>query len=354
MMNYLHDASLTKSVNSMVSARFSELLTTSHSSETDPVIVEGTGEGDSSLYFVAFHQRDIVRLAIFIDLPSAWLFYEAVSNDWAKVLIDKTKFQPSTAADYGATNYIRRCKDDANVRDPTPLCDVPYAVAFHENTNVRMAVMTDLPSARAFYNAISKNWAKVLMDRSKFRPPATVAFHGVGKFVEQCTTEIFNDNDRTPLIYAPLVVAFHQVDAVHAAFFPAERQHSAEAFYDAVPQDKAKVLLDRSQIEPLTLAVHGGRNFVRQCESEVHRSQSFAPFNFTGSPYFIAFHQNDAVKVAACVDEDSASAFYHSISKEWAKVLVKRNRSGNIRLQTHGHARFVNECEDEAVKLGLK
>ncbi|KAG7087282.1 hypothetical protein E1B28_013260 [Marasmius oreades] len=308
------------------------------------------GEGDPSPYFVAFHQHDTVRLAIFLDLPTAWLFYGAVSNSWAKVLVDKTRSQPSTLADHGSVNYIKLCRDDVNtVRDSTPMSNAPYVVAFHENTKVRMATLTNLSSARALYNAIPTHWAKVFMDRNKFGPPSVVASHGAGKFVKQCTTEILNDNDSTPLNHAPFVVAFNQAATVSSAFFSAHRQHSAEAFYDAVPRDRAKVFLDRSKNEPSTLAIHGGREFVKQCESEVHKLQYSA--SFARSPYFVAFHQRNAVKVAACVDEDSAFAFYLSVSEEWAKILIKRNRSGHTRLRFHGHDWFVGKCEGEVIKL---
>ncbi|KAF9264972.1 hypothetical protein L218DRAFT_986562 [Marasmius fiardii PR-910] len=309
-----------------------------------------SSERDSSLYFVAFHHRDTVRLALFVDLPTAWLFYGAVSDNWAKVLIDKTRFQSLTLADHGDLNYIKRCKDDINtVRDSTPLCSTPYVVAFHENTNIRMATLTDLPSARAFYNTIPKKWAKVLMDRDKFGWPSTVASHGYEKFVKQCTTEILNDNDRTPLDRAPLVVSFTQADIVNTAFFPARRQRSAEAFYDAIPQDMAKIFLDRSKFEPLTLAAHGTRQCVKQCEAEVYKAQYSSSFRW--SPYFIAFHQNDAVKVAACIDENSASAFFRSVSKKWAKVLIRRTHSGITRIDFHGQESFVKRCEGEVVKL---
>ena len=45
-------------------------------------------------YFVAFH-KDGVKQATFVDLPSAWMFYEAVSTNWAKLIMDKTSTQES-------------------------------------------------------------------------------------------------------------------------------------------------------------------------------------------------------------------------------------------------------------------
>ncbi|KAL0575771.1 hypothetical protein V5O48_006190 [Marasmius crinis-equi] len=160
----LVDKSKARAITSQLRGGSSQSLHTEFINKCEEVV---QNVGNMALnYFVVFH-KDSVRRAAFVDLPSAWTFYELVPNSFVKVLIDTTTTEALTVAIHDRTQYTKQCKDVGNsINNSTPLCKSPYAVAIHRNKAVAVAYFDDSRSAQGLYDVISNDWAKVLVEKS--------------------------------------------------------------------------------------------------------------------------------------------------------------------------------------------
>ncbi|KAL0070486.1 hypothetical protein AAF712_002318 [Marasmius tenuissimus] len=282
------------------------------------------GQANGSLsYYVAFHDG-AVKKASFIDLSSAKVFYDLVSTTYAKLLIaHRTSVnQILMLASHGTPLYTKKCKDMGEGFGGTiPLRSAPFAAALHRGETVYMAFFVDLASADAFYKSVSHSYAKVLIERS-LTGVSTLASHCHGvDYVSVCRDAIMANDDTRPLRSAPFVVSFHEHGEIKAALF--QDQESAQSFYDAVSEEYAKVLLDRSQTENVDIEMHVGYDDspIIQCRESLKEARF--PGTLEGSTYTIAFHEQGAVRLAGCVDAQSTLAFSECIPNEHVKLLKR-------------------------------
>ncbi len=74
-------------------------------------------------------------------------------------------------ASYGSNYFVKLCKDKISQLDAfngnVPLQHAHYVVALHQSDRVRMVGFSEVGPARAVYNAVSNDWAKILMDRRR-------------------------------------------------------------------------------------------------------------------------------------------------------------------------------------------
>ena len=78
----------------------------------------------------------------------------------------------------------------------------------------------------------------------------------------------------------------------------------------------------------------GENKFVDRCKEEIskfkvfivthgrHASLPSSPLD--KSPYVVAFHRQDCVKMIGCPDPQLAEKVYNNVSSEWAKILMNR------------------------------
>ncbi|KAK1220805.1 hypothetical protein PQX77_016376 [Marasmius sp. AFHP31] len=290
-------------------------------------------------YIVAFHS-DGIKQAAFVDLPSAWMFYEAVSNDYAKAV---------TIAIFGAGVYIKQCEDVAHGiparLNATPFCKAPYAVAFHKRGAVKKASFMDLPSARACFDTISysKDFAKVLIERCP-SGPSTMRSHGESAYISLCDKEISNETDMTLIRDAPFMVLWHHVDTVKTGF--CKNKDDAQALYDGVGKPWSRIILDRGQSEALDLAINVEKDcndLIRQCKMSVEEAEF--PITFEAARYVIASCLSESgTRLAGCMDEKSAQAFYDLVPKEPCKILKRRSSSQEL-IASEGDDILIKRCE---------
>ncbi|PBK60550.1 hypothetical protein ARMSODRAFT_1090260 [Armillaria solidipes] len=292
-------------------------------------------------YLVAFHQHDCVRMIGLYTSESARAVYDAVSEDWAKVVSDKEHSQ--VLASYGSTYYVKLCKDRISQLDAfngnVPLQHASYVVALHQSDRVRMIGFSGEGPARAVYNAVSNDWAKILIDR---RRSQDLLSYGGGRWIAQCKEEVL----RLPLLAEPIspspsgpyVVAFHQNDCVRMIGLSIEG--SARAVYDAISTKWAKILMDTRGYE--LLASYGSSYFTKQCEEEVRGLNALqSTTSSQTASYIVAFHQNDRVRMLGFSEERAACAVFGAVSDEWAKVLMNRRHSEA--LASYGSACYVRQ-----------
>ncbi|KAK1224542.1 hypothetical protein PQX77_012554 [Marasmius sp. AFHP31] len=276
-------------------------------------------------YYVAFHDG-VVKKAAFVDLESARAFYNLVSTSYAKLLIGhRTSMnQISLLALHGTYPYAKECKVVGESFGGTiPLCEAPFAAAFHRGETVHMAFFIDLASANAFYNSISYLYAKVLIKRSLsgVSTLATASDYRGPDYASVCRDAILANEDMRPLQRTPFVVSFHMHSEIMAALF--QDRESAQHFYDAISEDYAKVLLDRSQTENVDLEMHVDYNYslIIQCREGLKEARF--PGTLEDSMFMIAYHEKGAIRLAGCVDAQSALAFSECIPNKHVK-LIKR------------------------------
>ncbi|KAK0435833.1 hypothetical protein EV421DRAFT_2038952 [Armillaria borealis] len=297
-------------------------------------------------YTVAFHQRDCVKTISCSEYGIAQEVYDNISQQWAKIILDRQNRE--VVARYGGNRWSKQCEEEVQrlpaFDDTAPLQIAPYVVAFHQRDCIRMIGLYTSESARAVYDAVSKDWAKVVSDRKHSQ---VLASYGSTYYVKLCKDRIsqldaFNGN--VPLQRASYVVALHQSDRVRMIGFSSEGP--ARAVYNAIPNDWAKILMDRRRSQDMLS--YGGGCWITQCKEEVLRLPLLAePISPSPSgPYVVAFHQNDCVRMIGLSIEGSARAVYDAISTEWAKNLM--DTRGYELLASYGSSYFTKQCEEEA------
>ncbi|KAK0479468.1 hypothetical protein EDD18DRAFT_846425 [Armillaria luteobubalina] len=210
-------------------------------------------------YIVAFHQRDTVKTISCSEYEIAMDVYNSISQQWAKIVLNTQNLE--VLARYGETRWRKQCEEEAQRLTASycaaPLQIAPYIVAFRQQDCVRMIGLKTSGSARALYDVISNDCAKLASDRGIFQ---VLASHGSDDCVKLCKDKIlqldaFNGN--VPLQHASYVVAFHQIDHVRMIGFPKEAP--ARAVYNAISDGLAKMLMPmdrrRSQIYSLMVVL---------------------------------------------------------------------------------------------------
>ncbi len=137
-----------------------------------------------------FHQSGRVKISGVSEEGPARAVYNAVSNDWAKIIMDRRRSQvcfryesvvvPMTCLLVAVFTLPWWCSLDQTMQGRRPaavsirrayftVSSGHYVVAFHQSDRVRMIAFSLEGSARAIDDVISTKWAKVLMDtrRSK-------------------------------------------------------------------------------------------------------------------------------------------------------------------------------------------
>ncbi|KAJ8090283.1 hypothetical protein PM082_018879 [Marasmius tenuissimus] len=298
-------------------------------------------------YIVAFHS-DGIKQAAFVDLPSAWMFYEAVSNDYVKLLIDKTKTQ-ERFLNSTASSLERLTTWSGSRNRNLWLCEAPYAVAFHKRGAVKKASFMDLPSARAFFDAIPKHFAKVLIERCP-SGLSTMRSHGESTYTSLCDKAISNETDTSFIRDTPFVVLWHHVDTVRIGF--CQNRNHAQALYDAVGDLWARIILDRGQSEALDLAINVSEDYnhlIRQCKMSVEEAEF--PITFEATRYVIeSCFGESGTRLAGCMDENSAQVFYDLVPKDSYKILKHRS-SSQVLLASEGDDTLIKKCEFMVHKL---
>ncbi|KAK0438136.1 uncharacterized protein EV420DRAFT_1666428 [Desarmillaria tabescens] len=309
-------------------------------------------------YVVAFHENDRVRMMGFFDEASARTIYDYVSEEWAKILMDRRRSK--VLESYGDSRWVKQCTEEVlkfdafavvRARDVSLLPDnAPYVVAFHQRDCVRMIGYSERGIAQTGYNSISNEWAKILVNRQHRE---LLTSYGNNHWSKQCEEEVQRlpaFDDTAPLQIAPYIVAFHQSDCVRMiGLYTAE---SAQAVYDAVSKEWAKVVSDRERSQ--VLASHGFDYYVKLCKERISQLDAFK-FNRTvplqHAPYIVTLHQSDRVRMVGFSKEESAWTVYNTVSNEWAKILMDRRRSQN--LFSHGGARWIKQCKEEVLRVPL-
>ncbi|KAJ8090281.1 hypothetical protein PM082_018877 [Marasmius tenuissimus] len=233
--------------------------------------------------------------------------------------------------------------------NPTPVCEAPYAVAFKHKGAVSMASFIDLPSARAYYEAISKESAKVLMERSPSGTSTILSRDGsTEEALPICKAQISDEKDRTPLRDVRFLILWHHNDSIRVGF--CQDQDSAQAFYDAVGGDWDKwtrMVLDRGQSEALDLVVHVDSDhphLIRQCKAAVKRSEFPATLDACNYVIGSSGQSSDNIKMAGCMDEHSAESFYDHVPKDSFKILKHRSSSQEL-LASEGDDTLIKKCQ---------
>ncbi|SJL18022.1 uncharacterized protein ARMOST_21593 [Armillaria ostoyae] len=299
-------------------------------------------------YTVAFHQRDCVKTISCSEHGIAQEVYNNISQQWAKIIFYRQNHE--VVARYGDNRWSKQCEEEVQrlpaFDDTAPLQIAPYIVAFHQRDRVRMIGLYTSESARAVYDAVSKDWAKVISDREHSQ---VLVFYGSTYYVKLCKDrisqlDVFNGN--VPLQRASYVVALHQSDRIRMIGFSSEGP--ARAVYSVVSNDCRGT--DVTSTSKNLLSCGGGR-WITQCKEEVLRLPLLAePISPSPSgPYVVAFHQNDCVRMIGLSIEGSARAVYDAISTEWTKILM--DTRGYEVLSSYGSSYFTKQCEEEARRL---
>ncbi|KAL0572481.1 hypothetical protein V5O48_009488 [Marasmius crinis-equi] len=274
-------------------------------------------------YFVAFY-KDGVRRAAFVDLPSAWEFYESVvPDDFPKVLIDTTRTQALTVAIYGIPQFTKYCKDAGNsINNPTPLCQAPYGVAFHQNNAVAVASFDDLRSAQAFYDVISIEWAKVLVEKSP---------SGSGQ------------------LFAMIANLPNSLSMSLEKLGPKYLLIEAEPKYVLyIPLTIMRLTIPQPSELAVEIADSMYHDVILQCRTSI-KEAGFPP-TLDAATHVVAFHHGYKIRMAGCIDEPSAEAFYQHVSLDYAKILKHRSHAGEL-LASDGDIEFIKKCEYVVHKL---
>ncbi|KAK0479466.1 hypothetical protein EDD18DRAFT_1440725 [Armillaria luteobubalina] len=160
---------------------------------------------------------------------------EAITNQTGVVTIAAAQ-RFEVLARYGGTRWSNQCEEELRqltAFDATaPLQIAPYIVAFHHDTRVRMIGLYTSETARAVYDAISMDWAKVVSDREHSKRLASYGEKYYTKLCKYKISELDAFNSNILLKYASYVVAWHQSDRVKMAGFSSEGP--ARAVYNAV------------------------------------------------------------------------------------------------------------------------
>ena len=138
----------------------------------------------------------------------------------------------------------------------------PFVVAYHQTDRVHMVTFSTEGSARATYDTVSNDWAKVLMDNRHlqvtfrlYHPPPphisttfyqVLASSGSHNNVEQCENAVRDFSALqtvAPLRTAHFLVAFHETDRVRIIGFSEEP--AARSMFRVVSNERAKVVMNR-------------------------------------------------------------------------------------------------------------
>ncbi|PBK80680.1 hypothetical protein ARMGADRAFT_1039839 [Armillaria gallica] len=255
-------------------------------------------------YTVTFHQRDSVKTISCLEYSIAQGVYNNISQQWAKIILDRQNRK--VVARYGDNHWSKQCEEEIQwlpaFGNAAPLLIAPYIMAFHQQL------------ARAVYDAVSKDWAKVISDRKNSQLDKVLVLYGSNYYVKLCKDRIlqldtFNGN--VSLKHASYMVALHQSDCIRMVGF--SEVGPAWAVYNAVSNDWAKILIDRQRSQDLLC--YGSGHWIMQCKEEVLWLPILAePISALHSgPYIIAFHQSDCVRMIGLSIEGSVQAVYDAI-----------------------------------------
>ncbi|KAK0492644.1 hypothetical protein EDD18DRAFT_1465212 [Armillaria luteobubalina] len=202
--------------------------------------------------------------------PCIVAFHQQDCNDWAKVVSDRENSQ--VLASHGSNYYVKLCKDNILQLDAfnrnVPLQHASFVVAFHQIDRVRMIGFSKEGPARTVYNAISDDWAKILIPMDR-RGSQDLLSHG---------------DAISPSPGGTCFVAFHQKDCVRMIGLSIEG--SAREIYDTISMSWAKILMDTRRSE--VLMSYGSSEQI--------------------APYIVAFHQNDRVRMLGFSEQQAACA----------------------------------------------
>ncbi|KAK1220804.1 hypothetical protein PQX77_016375 [Marasmius sp. AFHP31] len=300
-------------------------------------------------YIVAFHKDGVNLQAAFVDLSSAWMFYGSAV----------------TLTRHGLRPFVKQCEDAGSSEiarsNPIPVCKAPYAVAFNHKGAVSTASFIDLPSARAYYEAVSKEFAKVLMERSpsgvyplsSCSTSTTLPRDGsMEEALRICIAKISDEKDTTPLRDVRFLVLWHHIDAVRIGFCP--NQDAAQAFHDAVGDFWARIVLDRGQSEALELVMHVKwitYEAIRLCKAAVQRSEFPATFDACSYVIGSSGQSLDNIRLAGCMDEQSAESFYDLVPNLDSFKILKHRSSPQELLAFEGDDTLIEKCQYMIRKL---
>ncbi|KAJ8463144.1 hypothetical protein ONZ45_g17686 [Pleurotus djamor] len=197
----------------------------------------------TATFVVAFTVSGQVKLVGFASLLSAQCLYNALLEDVTKVIVYRRSLKAlfSEGPQEDVNRCARRVYQLGALDDGVPLAFASHLVIFHIRDTVITIGFSNGDASRMFYYAISKDWAKVLLEGSE-----VLSKHGRDSMIEECITSPRRDIV-VSLERARFLLAFHVEDSVGLLGF-SDETHAFES-YEAISSKWAKVLFNRVKNE---------------------------------------------------------------------------------------------------------
>ncbi|KAJ8508014.1 hypothetical protein ONZ45_g9674 [Pleurotus djamor] len=252
----------------------------------DVLALNRTASLYTATFVVAFTVSGQVKLVGLSSLLSAQCLYHALLEDVTKVIVYRRSLKALFSE--GPQEDVNRCAQRVYqlgaLDDGVPLAFASHLVIFHIRDTVVTIGFSNGDASRMFYYAISKDWAKVLLEGSE-----VLSKHGRDSMIEECITSPRRDI-AVSLERARFLLAFHVEDSVGILGF-SDEIHAFES-YEAISSKWAKVLFNRVKNE-IILRKHDLANNISQLYVQDLRDFVSTPLDDSWSSIVVPSNYNE-------------------------------------------------------------
>ncbi|KAK7043943.1 hypothetical protein VNI00_008109 [Paramarasmius palmivorus] len=303
---------------------------------------------DKASFIVAVYRDGDVRMIGLTTEEDARNVYDAISNDWARIIFDRQRSKTLLSYVENA-QWNQLCEDEIRCLPPlkssgtsVPMSDAFYVVAFHHSSRVVQIALATEASARSLFDLISPLWSRIIYDK---RNSVVLSSKGDAKFCDQCKEEVTSLRKfqiTAPLQKAPYIIAFPENASILALGFL--KKQAAHAVYDSISDKLAKVLVNRRFFK--TVRSCGDDPLVALCEEKISRLghlDDTAPLS--DAQYIMAAHIRDGVKMIGFFDIEIAQDIYGALERRWSRILVDTRLSKLEKVTSIGAEKYIQICE---------